>query len=180
MSEVSQMRNERPVVTSGFRDLRVLKMTQSIFNNFHPDASKQRRPRVNRRVATDTQKNTVYIREKKHEIKYVVTFALISSNHFMSKYGHVVDAKISVLEYQWKRVQIETASQICTSTASRQDDRVLSAEVTASWWFNTATGFCCDKAWETIKATKMEKLRDQQTDGTEMQPSPLLFMKALA
>ncbi|KAH3710614.1 hypothetical protein DPMN_070103 [Dreissena polymorpha] len=58
-------------------------------------------------VATDNQKNTVDIREKKHEKKNVVTFALISSNRFLSKYGHVFDAKISVLEYQWKRVQID-------------------------------------------------------------------------
>jgi len=36
------------------------------------------------------------------------------------------------------------------------DDRVMSTIVTASWWYNTATGFCFDKAWWVKHAKTMK------------------------
>ncbi|KAH3799295.1 uricase-like [Dreissena polymorpha] len=164
-------------------------------------------------VATDTQKNTVYILAKKHGIKNIETFALILSNHFLSKYPHVVATKISVQEYPWKRVQMDgqphnhafqyiaDCTRVCEVNQKRNekpvvmsgirdlrvlkttqsafknfhqdeyrtlpdtDDRVFSTVVTASWWYNTASGFCFDKAWETVKATIMEKFAGPADKG---------------
>ncbi|XP_075152472.1 urate oxidase [Haematobia irritans] len=58
-------------------------------------------------VATDSQKNTVYILAKKHGVDNPEKFALLLAKHFMQKYGHVEEAHIHVEEYPWQRVSAE-------------------------------------------------------------------------
>lgn len=55
-------------------------------------------------VATDSQKNTVYILAKKHGIKGPEEFALRLSKHFMSTYSHVEEVHIHIEEYPWQRI----------------------------------------------------------------------------
>lgn len=55
-------------------------------------------------VATDSQKNTVYILAKKHGIKGPEEFALLLSKHFISKYHHVEEVHIHIEEYPWQRI----------------------------------------------------------------------------
>ncbi|XP_052790382.1 uricase-like [Mya arenaria] len=45
------------------------------------------------------------------------------------------------------------------------DDRVMSTVVTADWWYNTAMGFCFDKAWEIVKSTILEKFAGPPETG---------------
>jgi len=56
-------------------------------------------------VATDSQKNTVYLLAKKHGIESIEKFALILANHFLVKYIQVERAEIHVLVNPWKRIQ---------------------------------------------------------------------------
>ncbi|KAG1671111.1 Uricase [Nymphon striatum] len=56
-------------------------------------------------VATDTQKNTIYILAKKYGIKSAEAFALIVSNWFIEKYPWVIEAKIDIKEMPWQRVE---------------------------------------------------------------------------
>lgn len=55
-------------------------------------------------VATDSQKNTVYILAKKHGIKGPEEFALLLSKHFLSKYHHIEEVHIHIEEYPWQRI----------------------------------------------------------------------------
>ncbi|XP_064080351.1 uricase-like [Macrobrachium nipponense] len=58
-------------------------------------------------IATDSQKNTVYILAKKHGIVSPEDFALLLCTHFLSKYPYVEKAKIDVDAYPWRRIVSE-------------------------------------------------------------------------
>ena len=55
-------------------------------------------------IATDSQKNIVYLLAKKYGIKSPEDFGILLCNHFMSKYEHVLKVSIRVEELMWKRV----------------------------------------------------------------------------
>ncbi|XP_017069597.1 uricase [Drosophila eugracilis] len=64
-------------------------------------------------VATDSQKNTVYLLAKKHGIESPEKFALLLAKHFINKYSHVEEAHVHVEAYPWQRVcQEETKNTI--------------------------------------------------------------------
>ncbi|CAG4968619.1 unnamed protein product [Colias eurytheme] len=56
-------------------------------------------------VATDSQKNTVYVLAKKYGIKTPEEFGAVVVNHFLYTYRQVVEAKCHVIEYPWERLQ---------------------------------------------------------------------------
>jgi len=55
-------------------------------------------------IATDTQKNTVYILAKQYGISSPEEFGLILANHFISKYPWVVKAKVTLSAHPWQRI----------------------------------------------------------------------------
>lgn len=55
-------------------------------------------------IATDSQKNTVYVLAKKFGIKSPEDFATLLCNHFLSKYSHVTNVVISMEEVLWNRI----------------------------------------------------------------------------
>jgi len=55
-------------------------------------------------IATDTQKNTVYILAKQGGITTPEEFALRLANHFIKKYSWVVTARIQVKQFPWRRI----------------------------------------------------------------------------
>lgn len=55
-------------------------------------------------VATDSQKNTVYLLAKQHGVRSPEEFALLLVQHFLDKYRHVAEAHVYIEEYPWKRV----------------------------------------------------------------------------
>lgn len=56
-------------------------------------------------IATDTQRNTVYVLAKKHGIKTPEEFGLLICSHFLYTYRHVEEVKVKVEEYPWQRLQ---------------------------------------------------------------------------
>jgi urate oxidase len=55
-------------------------------------------------IATDSQKNTVYVLAKKFGIKSSEDFATLLCNHFLSKYSHVLKVVINIEEMLWNRI----------------------------------------------------------------------------
>lgn len=56
-------------------------------------------------IATDTQRNTVYVLAKKHGIKTPEEFGLLICSHFLYTYRHVEEVKVHVEEYPWERLE---------------------------------------------------------------------------
>ena len=55
-------------------------------------------------VATDSQKNTVYLLATKYGIQNAEKFALLLGNHFLNKYSQVEEVHVHVEEYPWQRI----------------------------------------------------------------------------
>ena len=57
-------------------------------------------------IATDSQKNTVYVLAKQYGVSTPEEFGLLLATHFVSKYPWVVKAKIQITAHPWERIQV--------------------------------------------------------------------------
>merc|ERR1711955_147871 len=55
-------------------------------------------------IATDTQKNTVYVLAKQHGITSPEEFGLLLVTHFISKYPWVTTARANITARPWQRI----------------------------------------------------------------------------
>ena len=55
-------------------------------------------------VATDSQKNTVYILAKRHGVRSIEEFAQVLTGHFLRTYSHVNYAHVFIEEKPWRRI----------------------------------------------------------------------------
>ncbi|KAF6214449.1 hypothetical protein GE061_009192 [Apolygus lucorum] len=55
-------------------------------------------------VATDSQKNIVYVTAKQYGVKSPEEFGLLLCEIFLNKYPHVTAARVTVTEYPWQRM----------------------------------------------------------------------------
>lgn len=84
-------------------------------------------------IATDSQKNVVYLLAKKYGVKSPEDFAILLCNHFMTKYDHVMKTSIRVEEVMWNRVnygdqvnvKLHNHAFIHTPTCTRSASAVL-------------------------------------------------------
>jgi urate oxidase len=58
-------------------------------------------------VATDSMKNTVYIKAKEHLVTPPELFASILGTHFVETYPHITTANIKVVTHRWTRMTID-------------------------------------------------------------------------
>lgn len=55
-------------------------------------------------IATDSQKNTVFVLAKKYGIKTPEEFGLLICQHFLYTYKQVAEVNVSIVEYPWERL----------------------------------------------------------------------------
>jgi urate oxidase len=58
-------------------------------------------------VATDSMKNTVYIKAKEHPVTPPELFASILGTHFVETYRHIHAAHIKIITHRWTRMTID-------------------------------------------------------------------------
>ena len=58
-------------------------------------------------VATDSMKNTVYIKAKEHHVTPPELFASILGTHFVETYPHITTANIKIITHRWTRMTID-------------------------------------------------------------------------
>ncbi|XP_023349409.1 uricase isoform X2 [Eurytemora carolleeae] len=56
-------------------------------------------------IATDSQKNTVYVLAKQFGVESLEKFGIILANHFITKYPWVLRARVALSQTPWKRIQ---------------------------------------------------------------------------
>jgi len=84
-------------------------------------------------VATDSIKNTVYIKAK--ESKNVLqpeSFALELGTHFVKTYAHIYKAFIDITQLKWSRIPIDGEPHPHSFQRDGDDKRIVSVEVDAS------------------------------------------------
>lgn len=55
-------------------------------------------------IATDTCKNTVYALAKEHDLQNIESFALAIAQHFLTRYNHVNEVRVSIAQTVWERI----------------------------------------------------------------------------
>nr|POF14309.1 uricase [Quercus suber] len=58
-------------------------------------------------VATDTQKQTIYLMAKLHPVNPTELFASILGQHFIDTYSHIHAAHVSITVHRWARMEVE-------------------------------------------------------------------------
>lgn len=58
-------------------------------------------------VATDTQKQTIYIMAKQHAIDPPEQFAATLGDHFVKTYPHIHAAHVKIIQHRWTRMTID-------------------------------------------------------------------------
>ncbi|KAG4440436.1 hypothetical protein IFR05_004080 [Cadophora sp. M221] len=58
-------------------------------------------------VATDSIKNTIYIKAKENPVTPPELFASILGTHFIETYSHITTANVSVITHRWTRMAID-------------------------------------------------------------------------
>ncbi len=56
-------------------------------------------------IATDSMRNTVYVLAAEHDLSSIESFAQHLCKHFLTKYPHVQDASVNLIEDLWLRIE---------------------------------------------------------------------------
>lgn len=80
-------------------------------------------------VATDSMKNTVYIKAKEHPVTPPELFASILGTHFVDTYPHITTAHINIITHRWTRMTIDGAPHPHSFLRDGADTRTVDAVV---------------------------------------------------
>ena len=78
-------------------------------------------------VATDTQKQTVYLMAKLHPVNPPELFASIVAQHYIDTYSHIDQATISVIVHRWTRMAVDGAPHPHSFLRDGVETRVVEA-----------------------------------------------------
>ncbi|KAM7197876.1 uricase [Rhypophila sp. PSN 637] len=81
-------------------------------------------------VATDSIKNTIYIKAKEHPVNPPELYASHLGQHFLDKYAHISAANIKVIVHRWTRMNIDGKPHPHSFYRDGQETRNVEARVT--------------------------------------------------
>ncbi len=79
-------------------------------------------------VATDSIKNTIYIKAKENPVNPPELYASILGQHFIDTYAHIQVAHIKVVVHRWTRMTIDGAPHPHSFFRDGQETRTVEAE----------------------------------------------------
>ncbi|KAH9906277.1 uricase [Xylariomycetidae sp. FL2044] len=80
-------------------------------------------------VATDSMKNTIYIKAREHPVNPPELFAGILGQHFLDQYAHISAANITIAVKRWTRMTIDGRPHPHSFHRDGEDARVVEARV---------------------------------------------------
>lgn len=81
-------------------------------------------------VATDSIKNTVFIKAKEYPINPIEQWAVLLGQHFLDKYPHISVANVDVIKHKWTRMIIDGKPHPHSFHRDGDDKRTVGARVT--------------------------------------------------
>lgn len=81
-------------------------------------------------VATDSIKNTIYIKAKEHPVNPPELYASILGQHFVDKYAHISVANVKVVVHRWTRMTVDGSPHPHSFYRDGEEKRVIEARVT--------------------------------------------------
>jgi urate oxidase len=80
-------------------------------------------------VATDSMKNTIYIKAKEHPVNPPELFAAILGQHFLDQYAHISAANLTLVVRRWTRIVVEGRPHPHSFFRDGEETRNVSARV---------------------------------------------------
>ncbi|CAN8096853.1 unnamed protein product [Discula destructiva] len=80
-------------------------------------------------VATDSMKNTIYIKAKEHPVNPPELFAAILGQHFLDTYAHIHTAHLKIVVHRWTRMVIDGKAHPHSFFRDGQETRNVEATV---------------------------------------------------
>ncbi|KAJ1335495.1 urate oxidase [Microdochium nivale] len=92
-------------------------------------------------VATDSIKNTIYIKAKEHPVNPIEVWAATLGQHFLDTYSHIGVANIDVTQHRWTRMVVDgkphphsflrdgEETRCVTARVSREDGAVIESSI---------------------------------------------------
>jgi urate oxidase len=80
-------------------------------------------------VATDSMKNTIYIKAKEYPVNPLEQFAALLGQHFLDKYPHINVANIDIVQHKWTRMVIDGKPHPHSFLRDGDDKRTVTARI---------------------------------------------------
>jgi urate oxidase len=81
-------------------------------------------------VATDSIKNTIYIKAKEHPVNPIEQFASYLGQHFLDTYPHISVANIDIKQVRWTRITVDGKPHPHSFFNNGNDTRNVEARIT--------------------------------------------------
>jgi len=112
-------------------------------------------------VATDSQKNTVYILAKKNGIKTIEEFGMQLAEHFLRQYNHVLSVRVYIEQKPWSRVKQGNREHAHAFIASGECTRFCHVEHTKHLDPKVSSGIKDMKVLKTTQSSFKNFVRDE-------------------
>ncbi|ROT42081.1 uricase [Sodiomyces alkalinus F11] len=80
-------------------------------------------------VATDSIKNTIYVKAKEHPVNPPELYASILGTHFLDTYAHIHAANVRVVVHRWTRYEVDGRPHPHSFLRDGEETRIVSARV---------------------------------------------------
>lgn len=91
-------------------------------------------------VATDSMKNTIYIKAKEHPVNPPELFASTLGQHFLDTYGHIHTAHIKLVVHRWTRMVVDGQPHPHSFYRDGQETRNVEATVSRQGGITVKSG----------------------------------------
>jgi len=91
-------------------------------------------------VATDSIKNTIYIKAKEHAVNPPELYASKLGQHFIDKYPHISIAHVDVIVHRWTRMVLDGKPHPHSFFRDGQETRVVTAAVSRKGGISLTSG----------------------------------------
>jgi urate oxidase len=114
-------------------------------------------------VATETQKNTLYVLAKKYPLDSIEEWAVLVAKDFMSRYNHISAVNMDIDEYLWDRIVVQGQEHNHAFQKSQSGIRYTSVRVPRRGTLTITSGVRDLQVMKTTQSGFEGFIRDQYT-----------------
>lgn len=119
-------------------------------------------------VATDTVKNTIYIKAKQHPVTPPELYASILGSHFLERYAHIHAANINVVTHRWTRMTIDGKPHPHSFYRDGQETRNVDARISREGGVELTSGIAGLTVLKSTGSAFHSFIRDEYTTLPEV------------
>ncbi|MBE3050038.1 urate oxidase [Candidatus Bathyarchaeota archaeon] len=119
-------------------------------------------------VATDSIKNTIYIKAKEHPVTPPELYASVLGTHFLDTYPHIHAANIKVVTHRWTRIPVDSNPHRHSFYRDGQDTRDVDARISRADGIELTSGIAGLTVLKSTGSAFHSFVRDEYTTLPEV------------